>query len=747
MSFRTDLASAITRFAARLAPPPAARAVPDEDDPAWGVVLGAQPTTYLRSGKNVRLLGFEGHATAQACIRIISESTAAVPLETYRMDAEGNPTVEPLTAPARQLLDRPRVGLTRHEMVRLLAAHYKGYGNAYLALERPSPRVAPTGLRVVHPEWINTVLLDRETEEIFWYTWHDRQGKEHKTHAWDMVHFKDLTLGDYLFGFPSAAAVLLEMASEREASEYVRQILTNDGAPGHVAIAEPGVTGTEARVAERRWHERMAERGGRGSTAFVVGVKDFKPVGFNLKDLEFPALRSLSRESICTAFMVDPRLVGASSAKGNEGGLSQAGYAEARRRLYSQTVIPLMESFEATLDAYLGVEWGHTFIRFSPKKLAALMETKAEKVDRLTKEMSAGGISREEYREETGRNAEMDPNDTLVGSAGRMEYPVALATALSLPPEPAPTEPGKPAEPKPGEEGDGEEAPNKEPAKKSAPAIILPRSGSRILKRGVKLSAAARSGVWGMFDTRASKEDVAYRRSALLRFAEEKRDITGMFDQAAAAGGRSLGKRDAEDPYVAAAMKRIRENYAPGGDYHEAWLREYEKLIGSTVRNGAGELASEVGFSFELDNPLVLDAISRRAAFLAEKVTGTSWKDVEAVVAAARSQGMGTRETAKLLEATFDSMAPHRAVTIARTETVGALNEGEYTAALGGGVLSTKEWLSMGDDRVRDSHAAVDGEQVKLSEAFSNGLDFPGDQAAGDPGEVINCRCTMLYYD
>jgi uncharacterized protein with gpF-like domain len=38
---------------------------------------------------------------------------------------------------------------------------------------------------------------------------------------------------------------------------------------------------------------------------------------------------------------------------------------------------------------------------------------------------------------------------------------------------------------------------------------------------------------------------------------------------------------------------------------------------------------------------------------------------------------------------------------------------------------------------------AIDGEQVAIDKPFSNGLMFPGDSAGG-PGEVCNCRCTIM---
>ncbi len=59
-----------------------------------------------------------------------------------------------------------------------------------------------------------------------------------------------------------------------------------------------------------------------------------------------------------------------------------------------------------------------------------------------------------------------------------------------------------------------------------------------------------------------------------------------------------------------------------------------------------------------------------------------------------------------------------------------------------------KEWLTAGDDRVRDDHFMVDGDVVELDEPWDVGgeeLDYPGDQVHGSAENTINCRCVVAY--
>lgn len=58
------------------------------------------------------------------------------------------------------------------------------------------------------------------------------------------------------------------------------------------------------------------------------------------------------------------------------------------------------------------------------------------------------------------------------------------------------------------------------------------------------------------------------------------------------------------------------------------------------------------------------------------------------------------------------------------------------------GVEVFKKWLATHDNVTRDSHRAMDGEEVPYNKPFSNGLMFPKDPT-GAPGEIYNCRCVM----
>lgn len=88
----------------------------------------------------------------------------------------------------------------------------------------------------------------------------------------------------------------------------------------------------------------------------------------------------------------------------------------------------------------------------------------------------------------------------------------------------------------------------------------------------------------------------------------------------------------------------------------------------------------------------------------------------------------------------------NNAMRIARTETNRVANgarEIVMEKAHDLGINIKKKWISAKDDRTRESHAMLNDEVREINEAFSNGLQRPGDPN-GSAAEVINCRCTMI---
>jgi hypothetical protein len=62
---------------------------------------------------------------------------------------------------------------------------------------------------------------------------------------------------------------------------------------------------------------------------------------------------------------------------------------------------------------------------------------------------------------------------------------------------------------------------------------------------------------------------------------------------------------------------------------------------------------------------------------------------------------------------------------------------------------TNKEWVAILDDKTREDHADADGQIVGMEEDFTVGGDelaHPGDASRTTLDNVINCRCTVVYF-
>lgn len=67
-----------------------------------------------------------------------------------------------------------------------------------------------------------------------------------------------------------------------------------------------------------------------------------------------------------------------------------------------------------------------------------------------------------------------------------------------------------------------------------------------------------------------------------------------------------------------------------------------------------------------------------------------------------------------------------------------------YKEAFNQGIDIEKRWITMGDNRVRETHSRLNGATIEIDELFDNSCLYPGDYSHGaDISEVAQCRCML----
>ncbi len=717
----------------------------DEADFAWDesrgwTLLTGQRQDSPRSFENLVLEGFRKNAVVSACTRQVVTSLSEARIATFRPDPDGE-LVEIPDAPSTELMAHPNPRDSGVEFIERSAAHYLIGGNTYWWKRRlGSGRVER--MLPIRPDRVFSAITDRDDIPLAYKVLgtfkqgtpdDPRQGGAVQSGtvggqtaqveivpAGDIVHIPDLDPLNEVFGVPRLLAASLELRTDNLASDYVAEILGNHGAPGFLVAVDKDASDKSLERAEERWTERWGPDRGRGKISFVRGGTVFKEIGFSLKDLEFPNLRLIARESICSVFGVDPRVIAIGSAA-KDAGLSGVQFKIALEMLWSQTLIPLIRRWEAAMNAFLAPEFGDVVMKFVLDDVKALEPDRDADVKRAKDMLAAGVYTDREIRAETGHDPE--PEEGLV---------LRPVNVVALPAGQTGSANGSQAQP--ADEGSG--------AGMACTTYVL----------GDGATPERRRQAWKAFDAFARQQQPLFEREATEQLRIERDQLVRVIRavlQEESGGLTDLGPVVADEVKVITpdSLRAFRQRLgALFGGYHADWVRRFERVTRETVSLVGVQVSADLGIAFDVANPEVARFITRLANNLADDVTEATFDAVRATFAEGVRAGEGTAALAGRVDAVFGQglvregvrllSAEQRATLIARTMSTASANGGAVWTVRAARVQVDKSWTTQGDDRVRTEHNDMEGETVGRDDVFTNGLDFPSEP---------NCRCTVIF--
>jgi len=157
------------------------------------------------------------------------------------------------------------------------------------------------------------------------------------------------------------------------------------------------------------------------------------------------------------------------------------------------------------------------------------------------------------------------------------------------------------------------------------------------------------------------------------------------------------------------------------------YLKKYMLESGQSAKD---LVSSKYDFVWTSELEIALD---QRADFFLRSINETTFNKVKNEFKESLEAGESRPELIERLSNHFEETYKGRAKTIARTEVHNSVQRGTlegYRQAQ----IPIKIWVAVMDDRTRDEHADMDGEERPIDHPFSNGLQFPNE---------INCRCQI----
>jgi HK97 family phage portal protein len=270
---------------------------------SWDLLAGK--VTEFDAGVPVNAVLAENLSAVFACVQIISETVATLPLVVYRKAGDGKVS-SPDHPVARLFSIEPNSLQTPIEFFEMMQAHCLLRGNAYAEIVFDA-RGAPSELIPLHPDRVSVLRIPRTRTIV--YDVSDLDGGTRRLLADEVLHLKDRS-DDGIVG-KSRLARARETFSVAAATERFAAATYKNGARMSGVLEHPGVLGDEA--LGRVKTSLMANFSGADKAGSVLVTEEgmkWTTISVSPEDAQMLESRRFGVEQIARMFRVPPPVLG-----------------------------------------------------------------------------------------------------------------------------------------------------------------------------------------------------------------------------------------------------------------------------------------------------------------------------------------------------------------------------------------------------------------------------------------------------
>ena len=244
-------------------------------------------------------------AAVYACVRVISETVASLPLKVYkRLDTGGKDVAT--THPLYELLHmRPNPWQTSFEFREMMQTHLCLRGNAYALINWRGDRIVDE-LIPLHPD---RVTVTQRPDLTLVYEVQNASGVRIPFPSEEILHLRAMS-SDGIVGRSPLADLRESIGTAITTQDYAGRLFRNDATPG-VVLSHPGKLGAEASKNLREsWDALFGGSSNARRTAVLEEGMKIERISMTAEDSQFLETRKFARSEIAGAFRVPPHLIG-----------------------------------------------------------------------------------------------------------------------------------------------------------------------------------------------------------------------------------------------------------------------------------------------------------------------------------------------------------------------------------------------------------------------------------------------------
>ncbi|MHC1731980.1 MAG: phage portal protein [Bacteroidales bacterium] len=253
------------------------------------------------AGKTVNEKTAMQTSAVYACVRILAETIASLPLQIYKRTETGKEK-----AIDHQLYfllhDEPNPEMTSFVFRETLMSHLLLWGNAYAQIIRDGRG----NVLALYPLLPDRMTVDRASNGELYYEYRKDTGTV-TLRPWEVLHIPGLGF-DGLVGYSPIAMAKNAIGMAIATEEYGAKFFANGANPGGV-LEHPGVVKDPARIRES-WNAVYQGSGNAHRVAVLEEGMKFQSIGIPPEQAQFLETRKFQINEIARIFRIPPHMIG-----------------------------------------------------------------------------------------------------------------------------------------------------------------------------------------------------------------------------------------------------------------------------------------------------------------------------------------------------------------------------------------------------------------------------------------------------
>ena len=262
------------------------------------------------SGKAVTERSAMQMTAVYACVRILSESIAGLPVHLYRYQNDGRKEKAVDHTLYRLLHDEPNPEMTSFVFRETLMTHLLLWGNAYAQIIRNGKGE----VIALYPLMPNRMTVDRDEHGQLYYSYQmsssdapTMKGGTVHLMPTDVLHIPGLGF-DGLVGYSPIAMAKNAIGMAIACEEYGAKFFANGATPGGI-LEHPGTVKDPSRVRDS-WNAAFGGSGNANKVAVLEEGMKYTPISISPEQAQFLETRKFQINEIARIFRVPPHMVG-----------------------------------------------------------------------------------------------------------------------------------------------------------------------------------------------------------------------------------------------------------------------------------------------------------------------------------------------------------------------------------------------------------------------------------------------------